>query len=174
MKNRAIESAAALSKSGIGTRLSCSPRRFLAASLVLGVALFAQPCSGVGLASSVIAGGGGASSGGTFVLQATAGQAAAGTSLLAGQFSMQTGFWPTTIRSGTLRITSVTHLANGHIALDGVGLANATYTVQVSPDLSTGSFVSIGTTMVGVSGTWHYDDASSAGLTKRFYRATFP
>jgi hypothetical protein len=64
------------------------------------------------------------------------------------------------------RITSITRLANGHIVLRGIGLADATYSVQASPNLSLNSFATIGMT----SGPWKFDDAGAVGLTKRFYR----
>jgi hypothetical protein len=65
-----------------------------------------------------------------------------------------------------LAITAITRAANGHIVLHGVGFANATYSVQASPNLSPNNFVTIGTT----SGGWQYEDAAAVGLTKRFYR----
>ncbi len=37
-----------------------------------------------------------------------------------------------------LKITSITHPANGHLILQGLGVANSAHTVQVSPDLTSG------------------------------------
>ncbi|MGI9087098.1 MAG: hypothetical protein ACR2HH_05055 [Chthoniobacterales bacterium] len=142
--------------------------------VLLAAALLPQTGSSLDLVSHVAAGGGGASSGGNFVVQATAGQAAAGTSPVAGRLSMQVGFWPAAFPGRTLEITSIIHLVNGHISLGGVGVPGATYTVQASPDLNAGTFAGIGTTTSDANGIWHYDDASSAGQVKRFYRVTFP
>lgn len=141
---------------------------------LLAVALLPRNSSGLDLSSTAIAGGGGASSGGNFILVATVGQAAAGTSPNGAQLAMQTGFWPTSIPGSILKITSVIRLTNGHITLDGLGLPAAIYTVQASPDLSPGSFAKIGTTTADATALWHYDDAGAVGLTKRFYRLTFP
>jgi hypothetical protein len=73
-------------------------RRFLIASLALMLALVPQKGACFDLSRSVVAGGGGSSSGdGNVTMDATVGQAAAGTSLSSGQFSMQVGFWFTPV-----------------------------------------------------------------------------
>jgi hypothetical protein len=59
----------------------------------LGLALIPQKANGFDLSSTVIAGGGGVSIGGNLTLEATVGQATAGTTLSSGQSSMQVGFW---------------------------------------------------------------------------------
>jgi hypothetical protein len=59
----------------------------------LGLALMPWKANGLDLSSAVIAGGGGLSIGGNLTLEATVGQATAGTILSGGQFSMQVGFW---------------------------------------------------------------------------------
>jgi CSLREA domain-containing protein len=77
-----------------------------------------------------------------------------------------------------LRITSITRLTNGHIVLHGVGVPNGTHTVQASPDLSPNSFSPIATGPTGVTadatGALQYNDAGAVGLTKGFYRLSFP
>jgi hypothetical protein len=45
------------------------------------------------ITSSVIAGGGGSSSGGSFTINGTIGQAAAGAAMTGGNFSVTSGFW---------------------------------------------------------------------------------
>jgi len=77
------------------------PRRFLIASFALVLALVPQRGRCFDLSRYVIAGGGGSSmDAGNVTMDATAGQAAAGTNLSNGQFSMQIGFWTAT--SGSL------------------------------------------------------------------------
>jgi hypothetical protein len=71
-----------------------------------------------------------------------------------------------------VKITSINRLANGHIVLHGVGRANATYSVQASPDLSPLSFTTLAPASDAADGfgLFQYDDAGAVGLTKRFYR----
>jgi predicted outer membrane repeat protein len=75
-----------------------------------------------------------------------------------------------------LRITSITRLANGHIVLQCIGVANQVNDLQVSPDLSPGSFMEISPLPVAAdpTGAFTYNDAGAAGPTKRFYRLAFP
>jgi predicted outer membrane repeat protein len=73
-----------------------------------------------------------------------------------------------------IRITSITRLANEHIMLQGAGVPSASHSIQMSPDLSFGSFTIIGHTTADGTGALQYDDAGSVGLTKRFYRLAFP
>jgi hypothetical protein len=75
-----------------------------------------------------------------------------------------------------LRITSITHLANGHILLQCNGVPNKLNNLQTSSDLSPGSFVAISPAppAADASGSFQYDDAGTFGLTKRFYRLTLP
>jgi hypothetical protein len=74
----------------------------------------------------------------------------------------------------TIKITSIADLANGHIVLQGLGVPNALHHIQGSPDLSSNSFGAIGTTTADNTGILQFDDAGAVGLTKRFYRLTFP
>jgi len=72
-----------------------------------------------------------------------------------------------------LKITAIAHLANGHVALQALGVPNAAHTMQASPDPG---FVSFSASAVSANGTGaiQYDDADAVGLTKRFYRLTLP
>jgi len=73
-----------------------------------------------------------------------------------------------------LRITSITRPDSTHILLQGIGVPNAIYSVQASAELTPNSFEFLGSAAADVSGFWQYTDAPPAGLTRRFYRATFP
>ncbi len=73
-----------------------------------------------------------------------------------------------------LKITSIIHLANGHISLQGLGVANSLHTIQAASDPSAGGFSFLGSATCNASGVVLYDDAGAAGLTRRFYRLTFP
>jgi CSLREA domain-containing protein len=73
----------------------------------------------------------------------------------------------------TLKITSVTHLTNGHIVLQGVGVPSGAHTLYSSPDLSSG-FTAPTPVTADATGALTYDDAGAVGLTKRFYRLSFP
>jgi hypothetical protein len=81
---------------------------------------------------------------------------------------------PITTCPPAVKITSITRLLNGHIVLQGVGVPNAGHTIQASPDLSPNSFLAIGTATADATGALQYDDASAVGLTKQFYRLSFP
>lgn len=73
-----------------------------------------------------------------------------------------------------LRITSITRLANGRIMLQGAGVISGVHTIHASPDLGFDSFGRIGNATADSLGTWQYQDNDASGLTKRFYRASFP
>jgi hypothetical protein len=75
----------------------------------------------------------------------------------------------------TLKITSITHLSNGHAVLHGIGIPSHLHTIEASPDLSPNSFTAIPPGVTADSnGVLQYDDAGAVGLTKRFYRLSFP
>lgn len=74
----------------------------------------------------------------------------------------------------TLRITSITRPSNGHIILRGIGLPNASHSVQAAPTPNGPSFVTIDPVLSDPSGNLQYDDATAFNLTDRFYRFTFP
>ncbi len=73
-----------------------------------------------------------------------------------------------------LKITSITRLANSHLFVQGLSVANITLTVQAASDPNSGSFGFLGTTTADGTGIVRYDDAGAVGLTRRFYRLTFP
>jgi hypothetical protein len=75
-----------------------------------------------------------------------------------------------------VKITSITRLANGHIVLQCLGAPNQVNNLQVSPDLSPGSFTTISPPPVAAdsTGAFQYDDSGAVGLTRRFYRLSFP
>ena len=75
-----------------------------------------------------------------------------------------------------LRITSIIRLPNAHVVLQCLGVPNQVNNLQVSPDLSPGSFGTISPAPGSADGTgaFQYDDAGTVGLTKRFYRLAFP
>jgi CSLREA domain-containing protein len=73
-----------------------------------------------------------------------------------------------------LKITSITHLPNGRVTLQGRGVANSVHTIQAASDPNAVNFGTIGTATANASGILQYDDASAVGLTKRFYRLSFP
>lgn len=75
---------------------------------------------------------------------------------------------------GILKIVSITRQSGGSVALHGSADAFTAFTIQASPDLSPGSFLSIGRATADGGGTWQYPDNGAIGLTKRFYRAVFP
>jgi uncharacterized delta-60 repeat protein len=76
----------------------------------------------------------------------------------------------------TLKILSITHLSNGHVVLQCIGVPNQVNNVQASPDLSPGSFATLSPAapMADRVGAFQYNDAGAVGLTKRFYRLAFP
>ena len=73
----------------------------------------------------------------------------------------------------SLKISSITHLATGDIILQGLGVASAPHTVQVSSTLTSG-FSYFATTTSDAAGAVQFDDEGAIGATKRFYRLTFP
>jgi hypothetical protein len=81
-----------------------------------------------------------------------------------------------TFVSPVLKILSITRPANGHIILQCLGVPNQLNNLQVSPNLSPGSFATIVPSPVAAdnTGAFQYDDAGAVGLTKRFYRLTYP
>jgi len=74
----------------------------------------------------------------------------------------------------SLKIFSITRLADGSAVLQGSGAFSGVHTVRASADLSPASFAPIGSVTADAGGFWQYPDAGAIGLTKRFYRVTFP
>ncbi len=76
----------------------------------------------------------------------------------------------------SLTILPITRPANGHVILQCLGVPNQVNDLQVSPDLSLGSFAPISPPPAAAdgSGAFQYDDSGAVGLTRRFYRLTLP
>jgi hypothetical protein len=72
-----------------------------------------------------------------------------------------------------IQITSITRMANLHVLIVGKTAPNLTISLLFSPDLLTqfGNAVSV---TADSTGTWQFEDAFAATLTKRFYQATYP
>jgi hypothetical protein len=51
---------------------------------------------------------------------------------------------------------------------------NSTHTIETAVDPSASSFSFIGSATSNATGALQYDDGGAVGLTKRFYRITFP
>jgi fibronectin-binding autotransporter adhesin len=76
-------------------------------------------------------------------------------------------------KGSPIRFTSIKRLGNGHILLQGIGVPNGQHTVKMYPDLNATSDAFAPVTANG-TGALQYDDAGAVGLTKRFYRLSFP
>lgn len=63
-------------------------------------------------------------------------------------------------------------LGTGHSLIEGGAEGNATVTILASPDLLT-AFSPIATVMSDASGAFQFEDPGTAGVQKRFYRASF-
>jgi hypothetical protein len=72
-----------------------------------------------------------------------------------------------------LRITAITRLANGHILVEGTGAPSTAYHIEISPDLSPGSFDPHPVNS-SPTGALQYEDADAGNFTRRFYRFTYP
>jgi hypothetical protein len=70
-------------------------------------------------------------------------------------------------------ITSITRSGMGPALITGNAAPNLTITLQLSPDLLT-AFGFPTSVTADSSGTWQYTDNGAVGLTRRFYRATYP
>jgi hypothetical protein len=64
-------------------------------------------------------------------------------------------------------------LPDGHILLHCIGAPSQLNTVQSSPDLIM-PFTFLASVMADSNGIFQYEDTTATGLTKRFYRLTFP
>jgi hypothetical protein len=72
-----------------------------------------------------------------------------------------------------LRITAITRLANGHILVEGTGAPSTAYHIEISPDLSPGSFDPHPVNS-SPTGALQYEDVDAGNFTRRFYRFTYP
>jgi N-acetylneuraminic acid mutarotase len=75
-----------------------------------------------------------------------------------------------------LEIRSIVHLANGHILLQCIGVPSQVNNLQASPDLNSGSWVTILPPPVAsdATGAFSYEDTNASSFTKRFYRIAYP
>jgi hypothetical protein len=74
----------------------------------------------------------------------------------------------------TLKAPSVTHLVNGHIFVRLAGVPSAVNRVEVSSDLTTGSWSTVATANAGPTGIVTCEDTTAADVTRRFYRVSSP
>ena len=75
--------------------------------------------------------------------------------------------------NSAMRITSITRLANGHIVLHAIGVPNSQHTFTTYAAVTADSDGAAESTANG-AGALQYDDADAVGLTRRFYRLSFP
>ncbi len=75
-----------------------------------------------------------------------------------------------------LKILSITPQSNGHMLLQCLGAPNEVNNLQVSPDLSSGSFTTVSPPppAADASGAFSYEDAAAADLPQRFYLLAYP
>lgn len=74
-----------------------------------------------------------------------------------------------------IQITSIQRLPNGHILLSGIGVPNASHTLQQSPKLGPANFTPMAPPVTAdSSGHWQFEDASASTSGNRFYRLSFP
>ena len=73
-----------------------------------------------------------------------------------------------------LKILSITHLANGHVIIQCIGVPNRNVTVQATNNLASAPFTTLAVVRVDESGFFTYEDAGSQSLAARFYRLSFP
>lgn len=78
------------------------------------------------------------------------------------------------VGNGPLGTVILTDPAHSYVFLQLAGAPNAVNNVQASPDLSPGSFVTIGSVNAGPAGTIVFDDVNAGGLPRRFYRVSSP
>jgi len=72
-----------------------------------------------------------------------------------------------------LKIISITHLPNGHILLQCLGIPDQLNTIQASPDLIT-PFTNLTSVLADVTGAFQFEDSDAGSFTKRFYRLAYP
>ncbi len=85
--------------------------------------------------------------------------------------------WPlptSAIAAPSLQIVSITHLPNNHVVLQCKGVPAAVNRVEASPDLSAGSFMTIGSPVADGTGSFSFEDPNPDNLQMRFYRIAYP
>ncbi len=73
-----------------------------------------------------------------------------------------------------MRFTSVTRPDVMHVLMLGKGVPSSSHTLQSSSDLNPNNFSNLNSVMTDGTGAFQYNDAPPGGLTRRFYRLTFP
>jgi len=71
-------------------------------------------------------------------------------------------------------ITSINHLADGQVVLQGLGVPETNHTLRASPHLAPGSFSTLDSVLTDAGGFWQYQDTNAVGLSSRFYRLSYP
>jgi hypothetical protein len=76
----------------------------------------------------------------------------------------------------SLKITSIARLTNGHIVLQGLGVAGAVHTIQRSTTTPAAESFSgsLSPTTADGAGVINFEDMTSTGLETGFYRLTYP
>lgn len=72
-----------------------------------------------------------------------------------------------------VQATTISKLGNGHALIQFIGVPGWTYTIGATSDLKQG-FLPVGSATADTNGNFQYDDPAAAGVTRRFYRATYP
>jgi len=88
-------------------------------------------------------------------------------------------FWPLSnsafpTLAHEVRVTSVTRLPNGHVRLQGVGVANRSYRIKVSTDPTPNSLLTEEFAVASPTGAIDHDCLSAVGYSKQFYRFSYP
>jgi hypothetical protein len=98
------------------------------------------------------------------------------TTVVTAQDTTITKTYTVTVTRIFAKITSVSRpdsgASAGHFILTGLTLPNLTLSIQASPDLTT-AFSNLHTVTADAGGVFAYNDASSVGLGKAFYRVSF-
>lgn len=72
------------------------------------------------------------------------------------------------------KVTSITHLTNGHILLQCLGVPSHVNYIEASPNLNPGSFSTLGSATANASGVFQFEDVNAGSFTRRFYRVAVP
>ena len=73
-----------------------------------------------------------------------------------------------------MKITSIKRLTNGHITLQGLGVPSAAHTIERSPTPDSAGFSALAPTTADGAGLVQFEDSTSTGLDRAFYRLAYP
>ena len=73
-----------------------------------------------------------------------------------------------------LKFTSINHLPDGAVALQGLGVPEARHTLLDSANLNPGAFNPLDSVTPDAGGFWQYEDTNTIGINSRFYRLSYP